>query len=237
MKSKKKVVIGTSLAAILALIIVSVVVFSLPASAAEYMKNTAVQRKELAEARYDELISNPQKESEVLISLKNVNLNQLNDLISDDYEIISVYHYYTDGKKVVTGAYTACSGKKISEIQSAYLSEISGMLESNIQGLTSDIDNYYYQYMLDYSIDVDDFDPLTIDPDWAQEESLAELNERLLFNTIHLEKVKGGEIILRGVRVKGLNSDIVKLLDSDNISMIEILDFDNNNLIAPVISD
>ena len=207
-----------------------------PVSAAEYVKYTAEQRLENAAARYGELKKNPSKKTEVLISFKNVTLDELTDILPENAEIVRVFHYYTYNGKTVTGAYAACEGKNLAEIQSSYYCEIHGMIESNIAALEEEKQAVYEQYMLDFSIAPEDFNPEDMLPEWEYDgETVEEIEERIAYNRKHLEDMENGKFDLRGIRIKAVNSDIEKLIESDKVFMVEILDFDNNDIIVPVI--
>lgn len=200
------------------------------------MKNTAAQRQEYAENRYAELRANPEGKTEVLISFKDVNLSEIHTLLPQNCDVSVVYHYYTDGTKTVTGAYLKGRGKNIKEIQVAYYSEIHDMLVSNIEACEEEIQNYYNLYMLDYSLTEAEFNALRADPEWTSDnETISELEARLEFHKEHLNQVKQGNFDLRGIRITASNADIVKMLDSSKVLMVEILDFDDNDIVVPVI--
>jgi len=239
MKTKSRILLTVSFVAVIAIVVVMICLnaFAVPASATEYMKKTAVQRLEHAENRYAELRANPEGKTEVLISFKDVSLSELHALLPQNCDVSVVYHYYTNGTKTVTGAYLRGQGKSIKEIQAAYYSEIHNMLVSNIEACEEEIQNYYKLYMLDHSLTEAQFNTMKIDPAWTNEnETISELEERIEFQKEHLRQLKQGNFDLRGIRITASNADIVKMLESNNVLMVEILDFDNNNIVVPVIN-
>ncbi len=238
MIKNKKIIVSTitMITVIILIITVLSVNFAAPASAVEYMKNSAQQRLSIAELRYSDLSNNPSEKSEVLISLSNTTLDTVDALLPNGCEIIRVYHFFSDGNKTVTGAYNSCRNKNISDIQKSYFTEIYNMLLSNIEALEEEKQAMYNQYMLDFSISPNEFDPEDMNKDWVyQGESISEIAARIAFNTEHLERMESVGLDLRGIRIKATNADLLDMLENENVKMIEILDYDNNDIIVPPI--
>lgn len=232
----RRIITKLSLLIVCILVLTTIIINNIttPISAIEYIKNTALQRKEIAESKYNEFKKNENQSTEVLISLSNIELNNLKDILPIDCEIVSIFHFYRYGDMIVSGSYIDCKGKSMTQIQSAYYYEIYNLVDGNLNHLKHELNSYYDQYMLDYSIAEADFNFDIVKENHEKEISIEELTRKIEFYSEQLESIKSGEFSIYGIRIIAKNSDILNIINNKHVSIIEKLEFDNNNIITPI---
>lgn len=256
----KKVIIPLVLIVITAILIV----FCSPgtqANALEYMKNSPEQRLQMANERIEEIRNTPDQKSEVMISLKKeTHFKDVGSILPKDCEIISEFHSFTSSVKTVYGGYFECANKSVEDIQTDYYDEIHALVVNAIkeqEKILDEIDSrldIIQEYQKTPSIQKDNasFDedaiakeikPETISvPENAltdYEEVLKEYKaakDQLRHLMEQKESMEAGKFFITGVRVKAKNSDIYSLAKSGKVLAVEILNFDNNDIITPIIA-
>ena len=200
------------------------------ASAAEYMAQTASERITSASSAYAYFTANPNQTTEVLVSLDSLESANLASLLPSDCEIVSLFHEFTYGGTSVYGGYRNCAQKTLPQIQRTYFDEIYGLVEATIVDLEKRISDYNEQLLLDYG------GAASIDSVANQDVEMFELKEKLDFYKAQKQSMDSNSFILTGIRIIAENNSLVEMLSSSEIIAIEILNFDNNDLITPIIN-
>ena len=76
----------------------------------------------------------------------------------------------------------------------------------------------------------------SIDSVANQDVEMFELKEKLDFYKAQKQSMDSNSFILTGIRIIAENNSLVEMLSSSEIIAIEILNFDNNDLITPIIN-
>jgi len=250
---------------VLVLIIAVSIVFSFPkskANALEYMKNSPEQRIQMSNERIENLKNAPNKKSEVMISLmKGTLFKDVANILPKDCEIISEFHSFTSSVKTVYGGYFDCTNKSIEDIQNDYYKEIYALVDNGIKEQetilneiesrlsiiqenqeSSNIQNNNVSY--DEDAIAKGIKPETIEVPENTQTNLDEIlmeykaaKEQLTHLQEQKENMEKGKFFITGIRVKAKNSDLYTLAKSGKVLAVEILDFDNNNIITPIIKN
>lgn len=209
------------------------------ASTLEYMKNSPEQRILMANERIENIRNTPDKKSEAMISLMKETLyNDVAALLPENCEIISEFHSYTSSVKTVYGGYYDCANKSIEDIQTDYYDQIYGLVVNGIgeqEKMLDEIESRLVAVGIDPETEAvpentpHDYDELLKEYKVAKE------------HLIHLQEQKqdmeAGRFYITGIRVKAKNSDLYALAKSGKVLAVEILNFDNNDIITPVITE
>lgn len=249
---------------VLVVIIAVSIVFNFPspqANALEYMKNSPEQRIQMANERIENIKNTPNQKSEVMISLmKGTLFKDVANLLPKDCKIISEFHSFTSSVKTVYGGYYDCTNKSIEDIQTDYYKEIHALVVNGIKEQKKILDeiesrlniNQEYPKLSNIQKNNVSFDedaiakeikPETIA---VPENTLPNYDEVLMEykaakeQLTHLQEQKedmeAGKFFITGIRVKAKNSDLYALAKSGKVLAVEILNYDNNNIITPIIT-
>lgn len=187
--------------------------FGIKASAEEYMRLDVDTRIELAESKYSEFAKNPYRKYEVMISFRDIPYMEIPVLLAEQNSIISAFHYYEYEGERVYGGYTDCEGKSVERVISHYYDSVYAMISGNIE-------NYNPPKGIE-GAELDEFLQSSED------------NLRMLIS--QREAMDRGEFLVYGMRIVMSGRDIADILDSEYVLAVEILNFDNNNVIVPIL--
>ncbi len=223
------------------------------ASAAEYMQLSKESRMEYAQDRYTEFAANPDKEYEILISFNEVPYKEIAALLSGQSNIIAAFHCFEANGECAIGGYTECEGKVAEKVIEDYYSSIYNLVVGQIESY----DNFVEELKKSYEVDTDfvadeganepddtygkkiDTFPVEVngkskEPCMTLEDELRDAEHSLTQFVLQKEAMDNGDFYIYGIRLVMTGAEIEELLSSDNVALVEILDFDNNNLITPI---
>jgi len=236
-------------------VLASTFVFMRPVSvsAAEYVRFDKETRVKFAQERYCEFSSNPEKKYEVLVSFKNVPYKEISSLMAGEDNIISAFHCFEANGECAVGGYTECEGKNAERVVEDYYASIynliSGQIESYdgfVAGLRKSFgfDDGFAEEKQAYDLPDTfgkeiDTSPIIIEdsqkePDMTIEEALQDASHSLAQFVLQKEAMDNGDFYIYGMRLVMTGSEIEKLLSNDIVTLVEILDFDNNSIITPI---
>jgi len=231
MKTKKRILVFISLLLILTTVFVLWLSVDSKISAIEYMKFDKSERKSHAEERYNVFEKNPEDYTDVLITTEHRTINYIFEKLPEDCEIISVYHCFSYSGRVMTGAYLDCKSKGKNEIQSAYYDEIHQLVVGAIHNTKKRLREINEQILEDYS---GELPTSVIERSNDEEELIIDLETKLKYYEAQLNDLEQNNLQIYGVRIVMKNSDIEKLTCDPDVKLIEIMDFDNNDIITPL---
>lgn len=223
------------------------------AHAAEYMRLSKDDRTKYAQERYTEFSQNANKNFEIMISFNNASYRDIASLLSGEDNIISAFHYFEANGECAIGSYTDCKGKDAERVLDDYYSSIYNLVVGQIENQTDYIEELEKSNEIEPSFIVDDIvndstdtfekeldtSPIIIDdssdaPDVSLEDELRYAKFSLGQFILQKEAMDNGYFNIYGIRLVMTGAEIERLLYNDTVSLVEILDFDNNNLITPV---
>lgn len=214
MNAKTRVIV--SVASVLFIVAAAVLGFSLltpAASAAEYMNLSADERVSHAQNRYTEFSDKANKEFEVLITFSSTNADEVVELLKGEDDIIAAFHYFSANGETAAGGYTECSGETIEAIMDDYYRSIYNMVVGQI----------------------DSHDEYVAGFDQEDKDALKEAEWRLGQMILQKKAMENGDFMISGIRLKATGESISKWLASEKIALVEILEFDNNSFISPML--
>ncbi|MBQ2758202.1 MAG: hypothetical protein IKJ88_08310 [Clostridia bacterium] len=194
-------------------------------SAREYMKFNISDRLAYAENRYNEFAELPEKEFTVMLSFNDdVSLEEYANL-----DIIASYHnLVTESGRQSSGCYINNSQMKSNKIIKAHKEELYDVICSNLSELENKRENLQAELdsLKTYSKESDDFCEFyeTIEKLQNQIDKLKEDKKAL----------REDKLQISGMKVKGSGAEMLNLIAEDFVYVVEILDFDNNNIITPI---
>lgn len=210
----------------IATIVLACSVFPLNAKAADYMRLSKENRIEYAQKRYEEFTNNPDKKFEVLISLKEVPYTEISALLSGQGDIISAFHCFEANGECAVGGYTECEGKNAEKVIEDYYANIYNLVAGQVEGY----DDYIESLKQSYGYD----EEASKEPNIALETALKDAEHSLAQFVLQKEAMDRGEFYIYGVRLVMTGAEIDKLIASDVVALVEILDFDNDDLLTPI---
>jgi len=231
MKREKRFIVFASFLLILTTAFVLWLSVDSKISAMEYMKLNATERKSYAEERYNVFEKNPKDYNDVLITTKHKRINYIFDKLPEDCEIISVYHCFTYNGRTMTGAYFDCKSKGKNEIQSAYYDEIHQLVLGAIDNNKKRLREINGQFLEDYS---DDLPISVVERSNDEEELLRDLESKLKYYEAQLNDLEENNLQIYGLRIVAKNIDLEKLTHDPDVKIIEIMNFDNNDIVTPL---
>ena len=191
------------------------------------MQLSKENRFEYAQKRYEEFTNNPDTEFEVLISFKIARHTDIIALLSDQDNIISVFHCfrYRFGENAGDG-YTECEGKDAKQVFENYYDNIY----SSVVGQVEFYDEYIESLKESFGYDEEG----NTEPNIALETALNDAEKALAQYIMQKEAMELEGFHIYGVRLVMTGAEISELITSDAVALVEILDFDNNDLITPI---
>lgn len=223
------------------------------ASAAEYMKLSKENRMECAKEHYSEFSANPNKEYEILISFNKTNYKEIAELLSGQDNIISAFHCFETEDDCAVGGYVDCKGKTAEKVIDDYFSSIYNLVVGQIESYDDLIAELKKLYEVDnsfatgVSVSIPDetygkkVDTSSIkitgkgkEPCMTLEDELRDAEHSLKQFLLQKEAMDNGDFYIYGIRLIATGAEIEKLLSDNNVSLVEILNFDNNNLLVPI---
>lgn len=223
------------------------------ASAAEYMQLSKESRMEYAQDRYTEFAANPDKEYEILISFNEVPYKEIAALLSGQSNIIAAFHCFEANGECVMGGYTECEGKTAEQVIADYYANIYNLVAGQIESYDDYVRELKKSFGEDPEFSADmhtnqveeedannlegangkvvDTSPIEIS---TLEDVLKDAELSLAQFVLQKEAMDNGDFYIYGIRMVMTGAEIDTLLSSDNVALVEILDFDNNNLITPI---
>lgn len=225
----------------------------LKTSAAEYMQLSKENRMKYAQDRYEEFAKNPDEEYEVLISFNNVSYKEIAEILSGQDNILSAFHCFEANGECAVGGYTECEGKNAETVIEDYYSSVYNLVVGHIESYDDFVDELKKSYEVDTNfvssekiVDSEevygkenDTSPIVIDgegkePDMSLEDALRDAEHSLAQFVLQKEAMDQGDFYIYGIRLVMTGAEIEELLSSDIVVLVEILDFDNNNLLTPI---
>ena len=231
MKTKKRIVVLISLILILLTVFVLWVRFDSKISALEYMELDATTRRSYAEKRYNVFEKNLDNYSDVLITTEHKRISCILEKLPEDCKIIRVFHCFSCNGRVMTGGYLDCKSKGKNEIQSSYYDEIHQLLVGAIDNTKKRLREIDGQILEDYSGELPTSD---VERSNDEEELLIDLESKLKYYEAQLNDLEENNLQIYGIRIVMKNSDIEKLTHDPDVKLIEIMDFDNNDIVTPL---
>ncbi len=228
------------------------------ASAAEHMQLSKESRVEYAQERYSQFAANPDKAYEILISFNEVPYLEIAELLSGQSNIIAAFHCFEADGKCAVGGYNECEGKTAEKVIKDYFASIYNLVVGQIEGY----DDYVAALKKSFGVDDDfvadtnktndtyendvgtsgkavDTSSIKISGDSKEEHTTLETAlqdaERSLSQFVmQKESMENGNFYIYGIRISMTGAEIDALLSSKSVALVEILNFDNNNLITPI---
>ena len=253
MKKKSTILIATIAIAITLAVTLTTILHPVKASAAEYMKLSIDDRVSRAQSRYSEFAANPKKEYEVLISFKEVPYTRIATLLEEQDHIISAFHCFNSDGNHAYGGYTECENKSGDEVLFDYYASVYNLVVGQIESYVDLVAGLRESYQVpDFSLnaqqedDCEDFfgkeidtSPIIIEdqikePDVTLEDELIEAEQSFLQFVAQKNAMDNGNFYVYGMRIVMTGEGIEEMLANDWVELIEILDFDNNNVITPI---
>ena len=201
-------------------------VFPLHTNASKYMQLSKGSRIEYAQKRYEEFTNHPDKEFEVLISFREVPYTEISALLAGQGNIISAFHCFEANGECAIGGYTECEGKSAEKVIEDYYENIYNLVTGQVEGY----DDYIEGLKKSYGSD----EEANTEPNIALETALIDAEHSLKQFVLQKEAMDRGEFYIYGIRLVMTGAEIDKLIASDVVALVEILDFDNNNLLTPI---
>ncbi|MBR3845868.1 MAG: hypothetical protein IKM40_04790 [Clostridia bacterium] len=252
LKRKELLLIFIILVAIVAVVVGCTIHLPI-ASAAEYMKLSKASRIEYAKESYSEFSSNPDKEYEILISFNKANYKEIADLLSGQDNIISAFHCFEANGECAVGGYVECKGKTAEKVIEDYFSSIYNLVVGQIETYDDFVAELKKSYEVEngsisdnstndsydtYGKEVDT-SPIEItgegkEPCMTLEDELRDAEHSLEQFLLQKEAMDNGDFYIYGIRLLMTGAEIEKILSDENVLLVEILNFDNNNLIVPI---
>lgn len=216
-----------------AVIVFTVVVVSLlasgcslvKASAADYMRLSEEDRVDYAQRNYLKFSESPDKKFEVLVSFRDVSCQELASLLDGQSNIISAFHCFEVNGECAVGGYTECQGKVAQTVINDYYLSIYNLVVGQIESHDDLVEKIKKSYETGDEAKASDV---------AMEEELRD--EERIYEQFVLQKeaMDNGEFHIYGMRLIMTGAEIEKLLYSDAVVLVEILEFDNNNILTPI---
>ena len=223
------------------------------ASAAEYMQLSKENRKEYAQERYAEFAANPDKKYEILISFNEVPYTEIATLLSGQSNIISAFHSFEANGECAMGGYTECEGKLAEQVIEDYYASIYNLVVGQIESYDDFIEELRKAYEVDTDFVADeganelddtygkevDTSPVEVsgegkEPCMTLEDELLEAEYSLTQFILQKEAMENGDFFIYGIRLVMTGAEVEELLSSDIVALVEVLDFDNNDLVTPI---
>lgn len=231
-----------------------------PITASEYMQLSKESRVEYAQERYSQFAENPDKKYEILISFKEVPYAEIATLLSGQSNIISAFHCFEAGGECAVGGYTECEGKTAEQVIKDYYASIYNLVVGQIESY----DDYVAALKESFGVDTDfvasgdankpndtfgrDVDTSGKDVDTSSikisrenkeenttlETALQDAEHSLSQFVLQREAMDNGNFYIYGIRIVMSGAEIDALLSNKSVALVEILSFDNNNLITPI---
>lgn len=213
---------------ILTIILASVFNFE-KANAADYMKLDYNERIDLAKKEYKCFSRNLDEYTEVLISFTdNIKLKDIDDIISNKFVTISLFHYFVSSKQIITGGYIDCKNKTLNCIQDDYYKDLLFLINDKIETLSNEIRKIEKGHLEELEKErCEDQQPLT--------NKIKMYNENIEMLLLQKEEIINNNISVSGIRLYAKNEDIVVLLNDDSVRLIEVLNFDNPDIVTPLL--
>ena len=216
-----------------AVIVFTVVVVSLlvsgcslvKASAADYMRLSEEDRVDYAQRNYPKFSENPDKKFEVLVSFRNVPYQELASLLDGQSNIISAFHCFEANGECAVGGYTECQGKAAQTVINDYYLSIYNLVVGQIESHDDLVEKIKKSYETGDEAKASDV---------AMEEELRDAERIYEQFVLQKEAMDNGEFHIYGMRLIMTGAEIEKLLYSDAVVLVEILEFDNNNILTPI---
>lgn len=223
------------------------------ASAAEYMQLSKESRMEYAQERYAEFAANPDKEYEILISFNEVPYKEIAALLSEQSNIISAFHCFEANGECAIGGYIDCEGKIAEEVIEDYYASVYNLVIGQIESYDDFIEELRKAYEVDTDFVADeganelddtygkevDTSPVEVsgegkEPCMTLEDELLEAEYSLTQFILQKEAMENGDFFIYGIRLVMTGAEVEELLSSDIVALVEVLDFDNNDLVTPI---
>ena len=253
MKKKSTILIATIVIAITLAVALTTILWPVEASATGYMKRSITDRISYEQSRYSEFAANPKKEYEVLISFKEVPYTRIATLLAEEDHIISAFHcFYAEGNRAY-GGYTECENKRGDEVIHDYYASVYNLVVGQIENYDNLIFELKKSYQVpDFSLNTQhkdegekffgkkiDTSQITIeepikDADVTLEDELIEAEQSYFQFVAQKKAMDNGDFHVYGIRIVMTGEAIEEMLAYDLVELIEILDFDNNNVISPL---
>ncbi len=107
-----------------------------------------------------------------------------------------------------------------------------GMQRKTIEIILDD----YYESIYNMVVgQIDSHDDYVAGLNQMDKDALKEAERRLTQLILQKEAMENGDFMISGIRLKATGENISKLLGYEKIALIEILEFDNNSLISPML--
>lgn len=226
LKKKIPLFIFVSVIAILSITLVSTL-RPISVSAAEYMRLSKESRVECAQNRYAVFAANPNKKYEVLISFVEVPYTEIATLLYGQSKVISAFHCFEANGECAIGSYTECEGKAAEQVIEDYYANIHNLVVGQIESY----DDYVEALKKSYGVDTNEE---SNEPIIALENALRDAELSLAQFVLQKEAMDNGDFYIYGIRLVMTGAEIEELLSSNIVVLVEILDFDNNNLLTPI---
>ncbi len=254
MKSRK--VTLTIIITLIVIIIIGIaasIVSQRPASAMEYMQLGRDERIKYAQERYSEFTKKEGQEFEVLVSFKYIPSDDICKLLSTQDNIISAFHCFDLNGECAIGSYTQCKGKDINKVVDDYYSSVYMLVDGQIDSYADYVESLKSSHNINTDFEADerlnevadtygkliDTSPIEVNdeqkkPDMTLEDELRDAEHLLNQFILQKESMENGCFYIYGIRLVMSGADVKALLSNDAVLLIEILDFDNNDLITPI---
>ena len=207
-------------------IILAYSVFPLYTNASKYMQLSKESRIEYAQKRYEEFTNHPDKEFEVLISFKMTWYSDIIALLSNQGNMITAFYCFERFGEYAGGGYTECEGKDAKQVFENYYDNIYNSVVGQVE--------FYDEYIESLKESFEYDEEVSTGPNIALETALNDAEQALAQYIAQKEAMEHGGFHIYGVRLVMTGAEIESILRSDLVGLVEILDFDNNDLLTPI---
>lgn len=199
-------------------------------SAKQYMELDSNERIKYATEQYAEFYKKPEEQFTAIVNFNDISIDSLEELFSENSEILVSYHcIITSNGNVFTGCYDNVERIKAKNVLIAHRDAINSFtnatllkLEEKYATLMSDGANEKY---------------LKKESDANSEyyQVLQKLNQTINKTKEKQKALLDGKFRISGVKFKATGKEFLKIIDNNAVRLVELLEFDNNNIITPIL--
>lgn len=223
----KKIILSVSV--LFTALIISLSFFNKDVTAEQLMKLSKEERLANSKKYIEEMSENPSDENVAMISFDELkDGKKIKEFLENkDLKIEKVFNAFKGDYQTFTGAYVDCDNKSIDEIIDTYEKELDSIINSTINDTNEQIEKLELSLSENNSNTDKDKELINMIDSLKKLKSDSE-KQAMYFNSYGLGAY--------GIKVKGKNSELLKLSKDKNVKAVELLKIEDTSKITPILS-